>query len=91
MATLEQVGELVTEQLRQQVERLVEAVEEEAPDFSRVSSLADDLGELSDKVGAIYRRSSRRSPANSSGARARTAKMMTPPARRTGTAPRRRT
>jgi hypothetical protein len=55
MATLGQVGDLVTERLREQVERLVEAVEEEAPDFSQVSRLADSVGELADKVGAIYR------------------------------------
>ena len=55
MATLGQVGNLVTEQLREQVDRLVEAVEEEAPDFSLVSGLADGVGELADKVGAIYR------------------------------------
>jgi hypothetical protein len=55
MATLGQVGDLVTEQLRERVDRLVEAVEEEAPDFSEVSGLADSVSELADKVGAIYR------------------------------------
>jgi hypothetical protein len=55
MATLGQVGDLVTEQLRERVDRLVEAVEEEAPDFSEVSRLADSVSELADKVGAIYR------------------------------------
>jgi hypothetical protein len=55
MATLGQVGEVVTERLREEVDELVEAVGEEAPDFSQVSSLADSVGELADKVGAIYR------------------------------------
>lgn len=55
MATLGQVGNLVTEQLREQVEELVEAVEEEAPDFSKVSRLADGVAELADRIGAIYR------------------------------------
>lgn len=55
MATLGQVGELAAEQLRERVDRLVEAVEEEAPDFSEVSGLADGVAELADKVGAIYR------------------------------------
>lgn len=55
MATLGQVGNLVTRQLREQVEELVEAVEEEAPDFSEVSRLADGVAELADRIGAIYR------------------------------------
>jgi hypothetical protein len=55
MATLGQVGDLVTEQLRDRVDQLVEAVEEDAPDFAEVSSLADGVSELADKIGAIYR------------------------------------
>ena len=55
MATLGQVGELVTDQLRERVDELVEAVGEEAPDFSQVSRLADGVSELADRIGAIYR------------------------------------
>jgi hypothetical protein len=54
MATLEQMGELVSEQLRERVDRLVSAVEDDTPDFLDVASLADDVGEFADTIAEIY-------------------------------------
>jgi hypothetical protein len=55
MATLEEVGELVTARLRRRVDRLVEAVQDDRPDFADVSELADGVAELADRIGDIYR------------------------------------
>jgi hypothetical protein len=55
MATLEQVGELVIPRLRKRVDRLVEAVEDDSPDFAEVSALADAVAEIADTIGDIYR------------------------------------
>ena len=55
MATLEEVGELVTTRLRRRVDRLVEAVQDDTPDFADVSELADGVAELADRIGDIYR------------------------------------
>jgi len=54
MATLEEVGELITTELRKRVERLFETVEEGTSDFMKLSFLADEVGELADKVSEIY-------------------------------------
>ena len=54
MATLEQMGELVSEQLRERVDRLVSAVEDDTPDFLDVASLADEVGEFADTIAEIY-------------------------------------
>ena len=54
MATLEQVGELVTTELRERVGDLAAAVEEETLNFGEVSRLADALAELADEVAGIY-------------------------------------
>jgi hypothetical protein len=54
MATLKQAGELITEQLRERVDRLVSAVEDDAPDFEQIVRLADAVGELADTIGATY-------------------------------------
>jgi hypothetical protein len=44
MATLGQVGELVTSQLRERVDRLVSAIEDDSLDFAEVTRLADTVG-----------------------------------------------
>jgi hypothetical protein len=54
MATLGQVGELVTTKLRERVDRLVAAVEDDSADFAEVSRLADAVGDLTDTVAEIY-------------------------------------
>lgn len=54
MATLGQVGELVTTELQERVDRLVSGIEEDAPDFGEVARLADAVGELADKTATIY-------------------------------------
>lgn len=54
MATLEQVGELVTTELRERVGDLAAAVEEETLTLGEVSRLADALAELADEVAGIY-------------------------------------
>lgn len=54
MATVGQVGELVTTQLRERVDRLLEAVANKASDFGEVTRLADAVGELTDTVAEIY-------------------------------------
>lgn len=54
MATLEQMGELVSEQLRERVDRLVSAVDDDTPDFLEVASLADAVGEFADTIAEIY-------------------------------------
>jgi hypothetical protein len=54
MATLGQVGELITTELHERVDRLVSAVEEDSPDFAEVSFLADAVGELADEIAMIY-------------------------------------
>jgi hypothetical protein len=54
MATLDQMGELVSEQLRERVDRLVSAIEEDAPDLADIAVLADAVGELADTIAEIY-------------------------------------
>ncbi len=54
MATLGEVGELVTTQLRERVDELVSAVEEDEPDLAEVSGLADAVGDLADTIARIY-------------------------------------
>jgi hypothetical protein len=54
MATLEDLGELVTTELRGRVERLFTTIEEGTYDFKEVSFLADGVGELADKISEIY-------------------------------------
>jgi hypothetical protein len=54
MATLEQIGELVSEQLHERVDRLVSAVEEDAPDLADIALLADAVGEFADTIAEIY-------------------------------------
>jgi hypothetical protein len=54
MATLEQVGEMVCTQLRERVDTLVSAVEDDVSDLADVARLADAVGELADTIGEIY-------------------------------------
>jgi hypothetical protein len=54
MATFDQVGELVTTQLRERVDRLVTAVEEDSPDLAQIAGLADAVGEFADSIAEIY-------------------------------------
>jgi hypothetical protein len=54
MAKLKELGELVTTELRERVERLFTTIEEEASDFNEVSFQADEVGELADKISEIY-------------------------------------
>lgn len=54
MATLGQLSEAVTEQLRDRVERLVSAVENESPDFTEIANVADAVAELADTIGDVY-------------------------------------
>ena len=54
MATLEQVGEVITEQLRERVDRLVSAVENDVPDFTEIASVAGSVGEFAETIADIY-------------------------------------
>jgi hypothetical protein len=54
MATIQQVGEAATAQLRERVGRLFSAIEEGGSDFAEVSRLADAVGELADRISEIY-------------------------------------
>ena len=54
MATFGQVGEIVSTQLRERVERLVSAVEDDAPDLAEIASLAGAVGEFADTISGIY-------------------------------------
>lgn len=54
MATLGQMGEVITEQLRERVDQLVSAIENETPDFSAIATVADAVGELADTIAEIY-------------------------------------
>lgn len=53
MATLGQVHELATTDLRERVDALVSAIDDEA-DFGQVAGLADEVGELVDAIAGIY-------------------------------------
>jgi|SRR4051812_1607483 hypothetical protein len=55
MATLGQLGQLATAQLREGVDELSSHVEEDAPDLAEIVRLADAVGELADQVAEIYR------------------------------------
>jgi hypothetical protein len=54
MATLKQAGEFITTELRERVDELVSAVEDEAQDFSEIVRRADAVGELVDAIGETY-------------------------------------
>jgi hypothetical protein len=54
MATLEQAGEVITTQLRERVDRLVSALEDDGANFGEIVLLADAVGELADMIGATY-------------------------------------
>jgi hypothetical protein len=54
MATLEQLGEAITEQLRERVDRLVSAVENESPDFTEIAGVADAVAEFADTISDVY-------------------------------------
>jgi hypothetical protein len=54
MATLKQAGELITTELRERVERLVSAVEDDAVDLTEIALLADAVGELADAISETY-------------------------------------
>jgi hypothetical protein len=60
MATLGQLGEVVTEQLRRRVERLASAVESESPDFSEIANGADSVAEFADAIADLYTEIERR-------------------------------
>lgn len=54
MASLGDLGESVTTELSDRVERLVAKIEEKAPDFMEIAFLSDAVGELVDKVSSLY-------------------------------------
>jgi hypothetical protein len=54
MAALGQVGELVTTQLRERVDRLISALEDDALDFARVTRLAEEVSAGAGTIGEIY-------------------------------------
>jgi hypothetical protein len=54
MATVGQVGEVITEQLRERVDQLVSAIENDTPDFSAIATVADAVGEFADTIAEIY-------------------------------------
>jgi len=54
MATLKQAGELMTTELRERVERLASAVEDDGVDFTEIAHLADAVGELADTISETY-------------------------------------
>ena len=54
MASLEQVGELVTTELQERVDRLVSVLHKDTPDFVEVARLADAIGEVADQTARIY-------------------------------------
>lgn len=54
MATLAELGEHVTTELRRRVDELAAAVENDATDFTEIGELANEVGELTTKIGEIY-------------------------------------
>jgi DNA end-binding protein Ku len=54
MATIAELGEQVTTELRDRVERLVAAVEDDAADFTDISRLAAEVGALTTTIGETY-------------------------------------
>jgi len=54
MATLGQLGERVTTELHDRVDRLVSAVGDEAVDFGEVTRLAEGVGEIAGTIEEIY-------------------------------------
>jgi X-X-X-Leu-X-X-Gly heptad repeat protein len=54
MATLEQVRQVVTMELRERVDRLMSAVEDEGSDFAGIAQLATGVGALADAIGELY-------------------------------------
>jgi hypothetical protein len=54
MATLEQMGQIVSARLRERVDRLVSLVEDDAPDLADIVSAADEVGEFADTIAEIY-------------------------------------
>lgn len=54
MATLGQMGEVITEQLRERVDQLVSAIENDTTDFGAIANVADAVGEFADTVADIY-------------------------------------
>jgi hypothetical protein len=54
MATLGQLGERVTTELHDRVDRLVSAVGDEAVDFAEITRLAEGVGELAGTIEEIY-------------------------------------
>ena len=54
MATLKEAAEVMTDQLRERVDQLVEAVEEGGTDFTQITRLADAVGEAADTIGETF-------------------------------------
>jgi hypothetical protein len=54
MATLRQAAEVMTDQLRERVDRLVAAVEKDGTDFTQIARLADAVGEAADTIGETF-------------------------------------
>ena len=54
MATLTDVRELVTSELRDRVDDLVSAVEEDDGDFGQIAALADAVAAAADTIAGIY-------------------------------------
>ena len=54
MATLGEVGELVTTELQDRVERLVSELQGDTPDFGEVARLADGVAEIADQTATIF-------------------------------------
>src|SRR3954464_14439515 len=54
MATLAQIGERVTTELHERVERLVSAVQDDAADLGEIARLAEGVGEMAGTIEEIY-------------------------------------
>lgn len=54
MATLGQLGEVITDQLRERVDSLVSAVENDVPDFTEIAGVAGAVGEFAETIVDIY-------------------------------------
>ena len=55
MATVGQVGQLVTAELRERIDKLEAVVEDGGTDLAEVARIADELGELVHTIGPTYR------------------------------------
>jgi post-segregation antitoxin (ccd killing protein) len=54
MATLAELGEHVTTELRRRVDQLVAAVENDVTDFTEIGQLASEVGDFAETIGEMY-------------------------------------